>query len=193
MIPYVIEQDEKGNDKAFDLYSRLLSDRVIFIRGEFNPILADSVTAQLLFLESQDSEKDIYLYINSPGGMVTSMFSIFDTMNYIKPDVCTIAYGDAASAASFVLAAGTKGKRFALPNSSIMLHELSGGHQGKFHEMQNSFKHTEKLYEKMAKYYVEFTGQKLKKIQDDMKLDFFMSAEEAKAYGVIDEVQNKRI
>ena len=192
MVPYVIEAGEKGQEKVYDIYSRLLKDRVIFIRGEFNPILADAVTAQLLFLEAQDSEKDIYLYINSPGGMVTSMFSIFDVMSYIKPDICTIAYGDAASAASFILAAGTKGKRFALPNASIMLHELSGGHQGKFHEMQNSFKHTEKLYEKMAKYYVGFTGQKLEKIQEDMRIDYFMSAEEAVSYGIIDKVIQSR-
>lgn len=191
MIPYVIEKSDKG-DKAYDIYSKLLSDRIIFIRGEFNPVLADSVTAQLLFLESQDNEKDIYLYINSPGGMVSSMFSIFDTMNYIKPDVCTLAYGDACSAGSFLLAAGCKGKRFALPNASIMVHELSGGHQGKFHDMKNSFEHTEKLYDKMAKYYVEFTGQKLEKIKEDMKRDFFMSAEEAKAYGLIDEIQTTR-
>lgn len=192
MIPYVIEKSDKG-DKAYDIYSKLLSDRIIFIRGEFNPILADSVTAQLLFLESQDNEKDIYLYINSPGGMVSSMFSIFDTMNYIKPDVCTLAYGDACSAGSFLLAAGCKGKRFALPNSSIMIHELSGGHQGKFHDMKNSFEHTEKLYDKMANYYVGFTGQKLEKIKEDMRIDYYMSAEEAKEYGLIDEIQTIRI
>lgn len=192
MLPYVIEEGEKGQEKVYDIYSRLLKDRVIFIKGEFNPVMADAVTAQLLFLESQDSEKDIYLYINSPGGMVTSMFSIFDTMNYIKPDICAIAYGDAASAASFILSAATKGKRFALPNSSIMIHEVSGGHQGKFHEMQNSFKQTERLYEKMAKYYVEFTGQKLKKIQEDMRIDYYMSAEEAKEYGLIDGIHTGR-
>ena len=133
MLHYVIEKSDIG-DKVYDLYSKLLSARIVFIRGEFTPAMAESVTAQLLFLESQDNEKDIYLYINSPGGMVTSMFSIFDTMQYIKPDICTIAYGDAASAASFILSAGTKGKRFALPNASVMLHELSGGHQGKFPE-----------------------------------------------------------
>lgn len=192
MIPYVIEKSDKG-DKAYDIYSKLLSDRIIFIRGEFNPILADSVTAQLLFLESQDNEKDIYMYINSPGGMVTSMFSIFDTMCYIKPDVCTLAYGEACSAGSFLLAAGSKGKRYALPNSQLMIHELSGGHHGKFHDMKNSFEHTEKLYEKMANYYVKFTGQPLEKIKEDMKRDFFMSAEEAKAYGLIDEIQTSRI
>ena len=193
MLPYVIEEGEKGQEKVYDIYSRMLKDRIIFIRNEFNPALADAVTAQLLFLESQDSEKDIFMYINSPGGMVTSMFSIFDTMNYIKPDICTIAYGQSCSAGSFILAAGTKGKRFALPNAEVMIHELSGGHQGKFHDMKNSFEHTEKLYDKMAKYYVEFTGQKLNKVKEDMKRDFYMSAEEAKKYGLIDTVQDKRI
>jgi ATP-dependent Clp protease protease subunit len=192
MTPYVIEEGQNGQEKVYDIYSRMLKDRVVFIRGEFNPELADLITAQLLFLESQDKDKDIYMYINSPGGMVTSMFSIFDTMRYIKPDVCTIAYGDAASAASFILSSATKGKRFALPNSQIMIHELSGGHQGKFHDMKNSFEHTEKLYAKMAEYYVEFTGQGLDKIKDDMKRDFYMSAEEAKEYGLIDGVYTGR-
>jgi len=192
MTPYVIEKSDNGQEKMYDIWSRLMVDRVVFIKGEFCPEMADSVVAQLLFLESQDKDKDIYMYINSPGGMVTSMFSIFDTMQYIKPDVCTIAYGDAASAASFILSAGTKGKRFALPNTSVMVHEVSGGHHGKFHEMQNSFKQTEKLYEKMAKYYVEFTGQKLEKIKEDMKIDYFMSAEEAKVYGLIDGIYDGR-
>lgn len=193
MVPYVIEEGEKGQENVYDIYSRMLKDRIIFIKNEFSPALADAVTAQLLFLESQDSEKDIFMYINSPGGMVTSMFSIFDTMNYIKPDICTLSYGQSCSAGSFILAAGTKGKRFALPNSEIMIHELSGGQQGKFHDMKNAFEHTTKLYDKMAKYYVEFTGQKLAKVKEDMQRDFYMSAEEAKAYGLIDEVQNKRI
>ncbi len=192
MIPYVIEQDTKGNDKVYDLYSRLLSDRIVFIRGAFNPVLADSVTAQLLFLESQDKEKDIYMYINSPGGDVSSMFSIFDTMNYIKPEICTIAYGDASSAASFILAAGKKGKRFALSNSMIMIHELSGGSGGKFQDMEVSFNHSKRLYEKMAKYYVEFTGQKISKIKRDMSRDFYLTSEEAVEYGLIDKVQKHR-
>lgn len=192
MTPYVIEAGENNQEKVYDIYSRMLKDRIIFIKGEFTPELADAVTAQLLFLESADKDKDIYMYINSPGGRITAMFSIYDTMQYIKPDVCTIAYGEACSAGSFILAGGTPGKRFALPNAQIMLHELSGGHQGKFHDMKNSFEHTEKLYDKMANYYVDFTGQKKTKIKNDMKRDFYMSAEEAKIYGVIDAIQERR-
>lgn len=192
MTPYVIEEGLNGQERVYDIYSRMLKDRIIFIRGEFNPELADLVTAQLLFLESSDKEKDIYMYINSPGGMITSMFSIFDTMQYISPDVVTIAYGQAASAGSFILAAGAKGKRNALKNSDIMIHELSGGHQGKYHEMQNAFEHTKYLYDKMADYYVTLTGQSLKTIKEDMKKDFYMSAEAAKEYGLIDTVHESR-
>jgi ATP-dependent Clp protease protease subunit len=192
MTPYVIEEGQNGQEKVYDIYSRMLKDRVVFIRGEFNPELADLITAQLLFLESQDKEKDIYLYINSPGGMISSMFSIFDTMRYITPDVVTITYGQACSAGSFILAAGAKGKRNALKNSDIMIHELSGGHQGKFHEMKNSFEHTQYLYDKMADYYVEFTGQSLETIKEDMRKDFYMSAEAAKKYGLIDSVHESR-
>lgn len=191
-IPYVIEKGEKGQERTYDLYSRLLKDRVVFIKGVFQQEMADAVVAQLLFLESVDSEKDIQMYINSPGGDVSAMFSIFDTMNYIKPDITTIAYGSAASAASFILCAGAKGKRFALKNVEVMIHELSGGNQGKFHDMENSFNHTKKLYEKMADYYVEFTGQDLEKVKEDMKKDFYMSAEEALEYGLIDKIQEKR-
>jgi len=191
-VPYVIEKGEKGQEKVYDIYSRMLKDRVIFIKGLFDQNMADAVTAQLLFLESVDKDKDIWLYINSPGGHITAMYSIFDTMNYIKPDVCTLAYGQASSAASFILAAGAKGKRFALPNCDVMIHELSGGHQGKFHDMEISFKHSEKLYGKMAKHYVKFTGQTIAKIKKDMKRDFYMSAEEALTYGLIDKVQTTR-
>jgi ATP-dependent Clp protease protease subunit len=191
-VPYVIEKGEGNQEKMYDIYSRMLKDRIIFIKGEFTSELSDAVTAQLLFLESTDKDKDIYMYINSPGGRITAMFSIYDTMQYIKPDICTLAYGEASSAGSFILAGGTPGKRFALPNSQIMLHELSGGHQGKFHDMKNSFEHTEKLYDKMANYYVKFTGQKLDTIKDDMKRDFYMTPEEAMDYGVIDAVQERR-
>jgi len=191
-VPYVIEKGDKGQERTYDIYSRLLKDRVVFIKGVFDQHMADAVVAQLLFLESSDATKDINMYINSPGGEITAMFSIFDTMNYIKPDICTLAYGQASSAGSFILAAGTKGKRFALTNSSIMLHELSSGHQGKYHEMENSFAHTKHLYEKMAKYYVEFTGQSIETVKEDMKKDFYMSAEEAVTYGVIDKIQDKR-
>jgi len=191
-VPYVIEKGKNDQEHSYDLYSRLLKDRVIFIRGEFNQTLADAVTAQLLFLESQDAEKDIYMYINSPGGRIDAMFSIFDTMNYVKPDICTMAYGTAASAGSFILAAGAKGKRYALKNADIMIHELSGGSGGKFHDMEVSFKHSKYLYEKMINYYVEFTGKTLKKVKEDMKRDFYMSAKDAIAYGLIDKIQEKR-
>ncbi len=191
-VPYVIEKGEKGQEKVYDIYSRMLKDRVIFIKGLFDQNMADAVTAQLLFLESVDKDKDIWLYINSPGGHINAMYSVFDTMNYINPDVCTLAYGQAASAASFILAAGAKGKRFALPNCDVMIHELSGGHQGKFHDMEISFKHSEKLYGKMAKHYVKFTGQTIAKIKKDMKRDFYMSSEEALTYGLIDKVQITR-
>lgn len=192
MVPYVIEEGKNGNEKVYDIYSRLLKDRIVFIRGVFNETMADAVTAQLLFLESQDSDKDIFLYINSPGGNIVSMYSIFDTMQYIKPDICTLAYGQASSAGSFILAAGTPGKRFALPNADIMIHELSGGTGGKFHDMEISFNHSKRLYDKMANHYVKFTGQKLTKIKEDMKRDFYMSAEEARDYGLIDKIQQSR-
>jgi len=192
MVPYVIEKGKNDQDKVYDIYSRLLKDRIIFIKGNFDQDMADAVTAQLLFLESSDPEKDIYMYINSPGGHITAMYSIYDTMQYIKPDICTLAYGQACSAGSFILAAGTKGKRYSLPNSTIMIHELSGGHQGKFHDMEVGFQHSKSLYDKMAKHYVGFTGQKLAKIKKDMKRDFYMTAEEAVKYGLIDGVQDKR-
>lgn len=191
-VPYVIEKGKNDQDKIFDIYSRLLKDRIIFIKGVFDQNMADAVTAQLLFLESSDSEKDIYLYINSPGGHVDAMFSILDVIDYVKPDICTIAYGTAASAASFILCAGTKGKRFALKNSSIMLHELSGGSDGKFHDMEISYNYSKYLYEKMARYYAQFTGKPLKKIKRDMLKDFYLSSDEAVEYGIIDKVQNKR-
>lgn len=191
-VPYVIEQDDKDNEKVYDIYSRLLKDRVVFIKGEFNQHMADAVVAQLLFLETSDSEKDINLYINSPGGEISAMFSIFDTMTYIKPDICALAYGNACSAGSFILAGATKGKRFVLPNSQLMIHELSGGSQGKFNDMKVSFKHTESLYDKMAKYYVDFTGQPLATIKKDMERDHYLTADEAIEYGLVDKVYAHR-
>ena len=191
-VPYVIEQGPKDQERMYDLYSRMLKDRIIFIKGEFNQDMADSVVAQLLFLESSDNEKDIYMYINSPGGHVTALYAIYDVMTYIKPDIVTVGMGQCASAASFILAAGTKGKRFALPNTEIMIHELAGGVQGKAQDMFQRLEHTKKLWEKMAKHYVEFTGQRLAKVKKDMSRDHFMSAEEAKEYGLIDEIHAKR-
>lgn len=190
-IPYVIET-EGDQERSYDLYSRLLKDRIIFIRGAFNNDMADAIVAQLLFLESNDPESDIYMYVNSPGGVITSMYAIYDVMSYIHPDIVTVGMGVCASAASFILAAGTKGKRYALPNTEVMIHELSGGFNGKAHEMFNQAEHIKKLWDKMANHYVEFTGQPLAKVKKDMKIDYYMSAEEAKAYGLIDEIHATR-
>ena len=191
-VPYVIEKGPKDQERMYDLYSRLLKDRIIFIRGAFNQDMADSVVAQLLLLETTDPDKDIYMYINSPGGYITSMYAIYDVMSCVKPDIVTVGMGQCASAGSFILAAGTKGKRFALPNTEVMIHELSGGTEGKAQDMFNQLDHTRKLWDKMAKHYVGFTGQKLAKIKKDMSRDHYMSAEEAIEYGLIDEVHETR-
>ena len=192
-IPFVIEKNDKDGERAYDLYSRLLKDRIIFVTATFDQDMSDAIVAQLLFLEADDPDKEIYMYINSPGGRVTSMYSIYDTMKYVKPDIVTIGYGQCCSAGSFILAAGTKGKRYALPNTDIMIHELSSGTEGKMHDMRSRFAHTEKLYDKMAKHYVEMTGQRLNKIKKDMEIDHWLSAEEAKKYGIIDKVEYKRV
>jgi len=191
-VPYVIEKGEKGQEKMYDLYSRLLKDRIIFVKDVFEDNMANSVVAQLLFLESVDKDADIYMYINSPGGVITSMNCIYDTMCYIKPDIVTLGMGQVASAASFILAAGTKGKRFALPNTSIMIHELSSGLDGKFKDMKNAFTHTAETHRKMSEYYSKFTGQKVEKVMSDMELDFYMTSEEAVSYGLIDDVKINR-
>lgn len=189
MIPYIIEKGPNNQERAYDLYSRLLKDRIIFIKGPIGEGFSDSIVGQLLFLESDSPEKDIYMYINSPGGYIDEMYAIYDAMTYIKPDIVTMGYGKCMSAGSFLLAAGTPGKRFALPNTDIMIHELSGGHGGKFHDMMNDMEHTKKLYQKMAEHYVKFTGQDIEKIKEDMKRDHYMSSEEAKEYGLIDKIQ----
>jgi len=191
-IPYVIEKGPKDQERVYDLYSRLLKDRIVFIKGLFHQDMADAVVAQLLFLESADPDEDIRMYVNSPGGELNSMYAIFDTMQYIKCDIVTVGMGQCCSAASFILAAGTKGKRFALPNTNIMIHELSTGAEGKANQIRNYVKHMETRYEHMAKHYVGFTGQRLNKIKKDMEIDYFMSAEEAKEYGLIDEVHENR-
>ena len=191
-VPFVIEKGPEDQERVYDLYSRLLKDRIIFIKGQFDQQLADSVVAQLLFLESSDPEADIYMYINSPGGNISDMYAIFDVMQYIKPDIVTVGMGMCASAASFILAAGTKGKRYALKNIEIMIHELSSGNEGKAHEIFSHTEHLKVLWEKMAKHYVGFTGQKLAKIKKDMHIDYYMSAEEALEYGLIDEVHEHR-
>lgn len=191
-FPYVIEKGEKGEERAYDIYSRLLKDRIIFISGKFDTDLADSVVGQLLFLESDDRDKDIYMYINSPGGEINAMYAIYDTMTYINPDIVTVGFGSVASAGSFILAAGTKGKRYALPNTEIMIHELSGGYGGKAGDIRVHYKHVERLYEKMAVHYSQLTGQDLETVKKDMERDFYMTAEEAKDYGLIDSVQENR-
>ena len=191
-VPYVIEKGKDDQDRVYDLYSRLLMDRIIFIRGGIDHDLADSVVAQLLFLESTDKESDITIYINSPGGEVSAMYAIYDTISHVQPDVATLGLGECASAASFLLASGVKGKRMVLPNTQIMIHELSGGIHGKAGDMRNRFKHTEYLYELMAKHYVEMTGQKLSRIKSDMERDFYMTAKEAIKYGLVDKIQGKR-
>jgi ATP-dependent Clp protease protease subunit len=192
-IPYVIEKNDKGAEISYDLFSRLLKDRIIFISGEFNESMANVVTAQLLFLEMQDREADINMYINSPGGELTSLYAIFDTMNYIDNDIVTVGFGRVMSAASFILAAGTKGKRILLPNTEVMIHELSGGTEGKMTDMKISLEHALRLKSKMAGHYSEFTGQPVEKLLKDMERDFYMTSEEAVAYGLADKIQvNKK-
>ncbi|MCD2138841.1 ATP-dependent Clp endopeptidase proteolytic subunit ClpP [Salinicoccus halitifaciens] len=187
LIPTVIEQTNRG-ERAYDIYSRLLKDRIIMIGTGIDDNVANSVVSQLLFLQAQDPEKDIYLYINSPGGSVTAGMAIYDTIQHIKPDVQTICLGMAASMGSFLLAAGTKGKRFALPNAEVMIHQPLGGAQGQATEIEIAAKHILKTREKLNKILAERTGQSLDKIEQDTDRDFFMSAEEAKEYGLIDEV-----
>ena len=191
-VPYVIEKGEGGQEKVYDLYSRLLVDRIIFIRGIIDQDLADSVVAQLLFLDSTDIA-DINMYINSPGGEITAMYSIFDTMGYVKSDIVTLGIGQCCSAAAFLLASGMKDKRIILPNCSVMLHELSGGYQGKAGDMRNHHKHIETMYDLMASQYVKLTGQKLSKIKRDLERDFFMSAKEAIVYGIVDKIQGCKV
>jgi len=192
-VPYVIEKGEKDQEKVYDLFSRLLKDRIIFLTGEFTSDMADTIVAQLLFLEANDMDKDIWMYINSPGGEIQSMYAIYDTMNYIKPDVVTVGYGTIASAGSFILAAGTKGKRYSLPNADIMIHELSGGPRGKYNDIKVAYEHISRLYDKMAVNYRDMTAQSLGKIRKDMERDFHMTPEEARDYGLIDHVEYKRI
>ena len=190
VIPYVIEQTSRG-ERSYDIYSRLLKDRIIMLSGEIEDSMASAIVAQLLFLEAEDPDKDIYLYINSPGGVVTSGFSIYDTMNYIKPDVCTICIGQAASMGAFLLSCGAKGKRYALPNSRIMIHQPLGGAQGEATDMEITVKEILRIKENLNKILAQNTGQKLAKIEKDTDRDFFMSAKEAAEYGIIDKVLEK--
>ncbi|PLY10365.1 MAG: ATP-dependent Clp endopeptidase, proteolytic subunit ClpP [Arcobacter sp.] len=186
-IPYVVEKSGRG-ERSYDIYSRLLKDRIIMLSGEINDPVASTVVAQLLFLEAEDPDKDIYLYINSPGGVITSGMSIYDTMNYIKPDVCTICIGQAASMGAFLLSSGVKGKRYSLPNSRVMIHQPSGGAQGQSTDIQIQAKEIQRMKDTLNKMIAEQTGQPLKVIEKDTDRDNFMSADEACKYGLIDEV-----
>lgn len=187
LIPTVIESTNRG-ERAYDIYSRLLKDRIIMIGSAIDDNVANSVVSQLLFLQAQDPEKDIYLYINSPGGSVTAGMAIYDTIQHIKPDVQTICMGMAASMGSFLLAAGTKGKRFALPNAEVMIHQPLGGAQGQATEIEIAAKHILKTREKLNKILAERTGQPLEQIEKDTDRDNYLTAEEAKEYGLIDDV-----
>ncbi len=186
-IPYVIE-GEGQEERVYDLYSRLLKDRIIFVGATFTPELSNSVTAQLLFLEADDPENDITIYINSPGGLVSACLAIYDVMHYIKPDVSTVCIGEAASAAAFILAAGTKGKRRALRNARIMLHQVSGGAGGHIEDMKRSVKEADRLNDIMLGEWSVMTGKSLKQIKKDLDRDYYIGPVEAKKYGIIDEV-----
>ena len=191
LVPYVIEQTSRG-ERSYDIYSRLLKDRIIFLGEEVTDVAANIIVAQLLFLEAEDPDKDIHLYINSPGGSVTAGLAIYDTMQYIKCDVATYCMGMAASMGSFLLSGGTKGKRYAMPNSEIMIHQPSGGAQGQATEIQIAAEHILKIRTRLNQILAENTGQPLDVIRIDTERDNFMSAEEDKEYGLIDEVIKNR-
>jgi len=191
LVPIVVEQTNRG-ERSYDIFSRLLKDRIIMLSDEVNDVTASLVVSQMLFLEAEDPDKDIQLYINSPGGSVTSGFAIFDTMQYVKPDVSTICIGMAASMGAFLLAAGAKGKRFALPNSEIMIHQPSGGARGQATEIKIHAEQIIKLRNRLNSILSEKTGQSLEKIERDTERDFFMLADEAKQYGIVDEVMVRR-
>ena len=190
LVPMVVEQTSRG-ERSYDIFSRLLKDRIIMLSGEINDAVSNLVVAQLLFLESEDPDKDIYLYINSPGGSITSGMAIYDTMQYIKPDVSTICIGMAASMGSFLLSSGAKGKRFALPNSEIMIHQPLGGFQGQATDFDIHAKRILKIKESLNKILSENTNQPLEKIKSDVERDYFMSADEAMNYGLVDKVITK--
>ncbi|WP_446897636.1 ATP-dependent Clp endopeptidase proteolytic subunit ClpP [Clostridium sp. LBM24168] len=191
LVPVVVEQTNRG-ERSYDIYSRLLKDRIVMLSEEVNDVSASLIVAQLLFLEAEDPDKDISLYINSPGGSITSGMAIYDTMQYIKPDVSTICMGMAASMGSFLLVAGAKGKRFALPNAEIMIHQPLGGFQGQATDIGIHAKRILTIKKKLNTIYSERTGQPLEKIEQDTERDNFMTAEEAKDYGLIDEVIKER-
>lgn len=192
LIPYVIEQTPRG-ERGYDIYSRLLRDRIVFVNGEIEPEMAGVVIAQLLFLEAEDPKRDIYVYINSPGGIVTDGLAIYDTMQYIEPDVVTMCIGQAASMAAILLAAGTKGKRFALPNSRILLHQPMGGVQGQVTDVEIQAKELVRIKQRINEILSVHTGQPIDRILQDTDRDFILTPDEAVQYGVIDQVITKRI
>jgi ATP-dependent Clp protease protease subunit len=191
MVPIVIEQSGRG-ERAYDIYSRLLRERIVFLVGPVTDQSANLVCAQMLFLESENPDKDIFLYINSPGGSVSAGLSVFDTMNFVKPDISTLCLGMAASMGSFLLMAGAKGKRFSLPNAKVMIHQPSGGAQGQATDIEIHAREILKTREQLNRLYAERTGQPIEKIATDMERDRFMTAEEAREYGLIDQVLDKR-
>ena len=191
LVPMVVEQSSKG-ERAYDIYSRLLKERIIFLTGQINDNVASLVTAQLLFLEAEDPKKEIYLYINSPGGLVTAGLGIYDTMQYVKPDISTLCIGQAASMGSFLLAAGTKGKRFSLPNSRIMVHQPSAGFQGQATDIEIHANEVLSLKKRLNEIYSKHTGKSVDEIKSALERDNFMTADAAKSFGLIDEVVEKR-
>ena len=191
LVPMVVEQTSRG-ERSYDIYSRLLNDRIIFLADEVNDVTASLVVAQLLYLEAQDPDKDIYLYINSPGGSISSGMAMYDTMNYIKCDVSTICIGMAASMGAFLLSSGAKGKRFALPNAEVMIHQPLGGMQGQASDIKIHADHIIRIREKLNKLLSEQTGQTLETIERDTERDNFMTADEAQAYGLVDKVITKK-
>ena len=191
LVPMVVEQSNKG-ERAYDIYSRLLKERIIFLTGQINDNVASLVTAQLLFLEAEDPKKEIYLYINSPGGLVTAGLGIYDTMQYVKPDISTLCIGQAASMGSFLLAAGTKGKRFSLPNSRVMVHQPSAGFQGQVTDIEIHANEVSSLKKRLNEIYSKHTGKTVDEVKIALERDNFMTAEVAKDFGLIDEVVEKR-
>ena len=191
LVPMVVEQSSKG-ERAYDIYSRLLKERIIFLTGQINDNVASLVTAQLLFLEAEDPKKEIYLYINSPGGLVTAGLGIYDTMQYIKPEISTLCMGQAASMGSFLLAAGAKGKRFSLPNSRIMVHQPSAGFQGQATDIEIHANEVLSLKKRLNEIYSKHTGKSVDEIKNALERDNFMTSETAKSFGLIDEVVEKR-
>ncbi|MDA9650823.1 ATP-dependent Clp endopeptidase proteolytic subunit ClpP [Candidatus Pelagibacter sp.] len=191
LVPMVVEQSNKG-ERAYDIYSRLLKERIIFLTGQINDNVASLITAQLLFLEAEDPKKEIYLYINSPGGLVTAGLGIYDTMQYVKPDISTLCIGQAASMGSFLLAAGTKGKRFSLPNSRVMVHQPSAGFQGQVTDIEIHANEVSSLKKRLNEIYSKHTGKSVDEVKSALERDNFMTADVAKDFGLIDEVVEKR-